>query len=572
MSEQQPNINKEQSVASCCPDETGSDPRANTQTRPHTELSGKVFRIFAYNDPDAENQYQKIIRDARALDSDSSLVTAIETSAMQGRQTADLLKELEQRFKNRSGTHEATVWLEGISDTLASPVVEQLRKNLNKKINYLKSKEILGAKNTNFRISLEHPGLKDGLHPNNLRSLSPSEQWEIYIDETGKEFTEHAQSLNESDITLGRLVAIVMPKNHQLPSLRTHGIDLSYSEIEQILQTLIETKVGIFGATLKSDLQSHSWIAAVSKFVRWVLLMLPMNGGSLVIFKIENRLSYTNSAKLKALEETILDELKELAPERFENLQLSLEIVTKTAPYNGYVDVVANCWGSSDPMKRKLLTQARLLGHCLLQSSDSADIDRIYLKSNVNLDTGHWFNICENLAKEPGHSLFHDLLMEQGERAKLDPGLWKKYLSEARQRITLKKFDAGSLRRALSWLKEYKPSSEKLPNLLELQLESAQLAAENHLGQSNFQRVASTLTLATELMEESAQDACEAVLRVAISATNGFDFSSAVPFIEHWVSEPVAVKGLLNHGKLISTLGQLSALPRRTQPSDTLFQ
>lgn len=61
MSEQQPNINKEQSVASCCPDETGSDPRANTQTRPHTELSGKVFRIFAYNDPDAENQYQKIM-------------------------------------------------------------------------------------------------------------------------------------------------------------------------------------------------------------------------------------------------------------------------------------------------------------------------------------------------------------------------------------------------------------------------------------------------------------------------------------------------------------------------------
>jgi tetratricopeptide (TPR) repeat protein len=184
------------------------------------------------------------------------------------------------------------------------------------------------------------------------------------------------------------------------------------------------------------------------------------------------------------------------------------------------------------------------------------------------MDSSAWFRICASLAREPGHSLFHDLLQKLGRRTQGDAALWREYLGEVRHRIALKNFDAGSLNRALEWLSSYRPATEQLPGLLNLQLRSAQLAAANHLGHCDVNQVAQVMTLAHELMDESAPDACEAALRIAISATNGFDFTSVLPYIEYWASQPIAVPGRLNHGKLLSTLGQLCAF--RGEPEQAL--
>ncbi|HEV8078776.1 MAG TPA: hypothetical protein VGP45_10360, partial [Marinobacter sp.] len=365
----------------------------------------------------------------------------------------------------------------------------------------------------------------------------------------------------ETDNALGRIIALALPANHGLPELKksTHATDLDNETIQEMLRSLTQSKVGVFGATLKADLQSHSWIAATTKLVRWAVMMLPIDGPTQITFKIENRGGYQGSTSLRALEENLTDELRQLAPERFRELRLSLELVTKDTPYNGYVDVIANCWGSPNDTKRRLLARTGWRGHCLLQSTDLADIDRLYQGAGSEPDTDTWFAICTHLAREPGHSLFHDLLTQLGERVQNDGTVWQRYLDAMRQRIALKTFDAGSLGRALQWLKRYQPASERLPGLIELQLASAELASANHLGHSNVQQVARVMTLARELRDESAPDACEAALRVAISATNGFDFESVVPFIEDWIAQPIAVPGRLNHGKLHSTLGQLCA-------------
>lgn len=529
----------------------------------NASLPWETYTLFAWNNPNAENLYQQNVRRAEAeIVTDPNLVKRVHTSARQGRLAATLTKSLDQKLRKGESIEEVKIWIKEISNSNPGlRVVESLERTLRKRADFKKSKKALRSQNHNFRITLPYTVIEQGLHPQSLRSLGPSERWEIYVDETGKEFTEQAKALNETDTELGRIIALAMPEGHGLLKLNnsSHATDLSYPDIQQLLNTLTRSNVGVLGATLKADLLSHSWIAAITKLVRWTLAMLPMNGRTQVVFKIENRGDYNDSVTLKALEETLVDELRQIAPERFRELQLSLELIRKDAPYNGYVDVIANCWGSPDQTKHRLLARTKWRGHCLLQSTDLAEIDRLYQESGSDMGADTWFSICDHLSNEPGNSLFHDLLAQSGVRAQNDSALWRKYLVEVQHRIASKAFDAGSLGRALTWLNQFQPPNEHLPGLLQLQLKSTQLAAGNHQGDCDIALVAETMTLARVLKDESASDACEAALRIAISATNSFDFTSVVPFIEDWVSEAVAVPGRLNHGKLLSTLGQLCA-------------
>ena len=522
----------------------------------------ETYAQFAWDNPNAENLYQQNLASAEAqLGQQPDLIRRIKQSKRQGQKAADLSKYMVDKIDKGESKEELENWIKEISETKPGHrVIKTLELSLERSFKFSEAKKSLGMVNKDFQITLPFTSIDEGLHPQSLRSLLPSARWEVYIDETGKEFTDKALDLHEADKTLGRVIALAMPKEHGLPTLnKTHATDLTYADVQQLLSTLTESNVGILGATLKGDLQSHSWIAAIVKLVRWTLMMLPIDGRTSVVFKIEERLDYEDSAALKALQETMTDELRQVAPDRFKDLQISLELVGKEHPYNGYVDVIANCWGSPDGTKKRLLDRTQWRGHCLLQSTDLAEIERLYQEAGSDVGSDAWFAICTHLAKEPGHSLFRDLLKKLGDRVQEHPEVWQRYLDEAQHRILLKKFDAGGLGRALAWLNEFQPVNARLPGLLQLRLKSAQLAADNHQGRCKLSDVAQVMNLAKELKDESAPDACEAALRIAISATNSFDFTSVVPAIENWVLEPVAVPGRLNHGKLLSTLGQLCA-------------
>lgn len=526
------------------------------------DLAWETYLAFARDYQNAENLYERYLRQAESESpEDPELILRIEKYARQGKRAAQLANTLKDKLGRGVDADEVEAWINALSKSEPNRVIKTLRKKLENQSDFLANKRAQRSINKNFKIELPYTQLNNGRHPQSLRELRPSEKWEIYIDETGQIFTDEAQFLNETNKDLGRIIALALPVSHGLPKLPsgTHATNLSLPDIQSLLHTITTSNIGLLGATLKKDIKSQSWIAAITKMVRWTLLMLPIAGPTQVIFKIERRERYQNSSELIALEETLTDELIQLAPERFNDLKLSLEFMTKDDPLDGYVDVVANCWGSPDRTKKDLLKRTRWLGHCLIQTESLAEIDRLYQDAGDNLDSSAWFRICASLAKEPGHSLFHDLLQKLGHSTQSDATLWRKYLGEVRHRIALKNFDAGSLNRALEWLSSYRPATEQLPGLLNLQLKSAQLAAANHLGNCDVSQVAQVMALAHGLMDESAPDACEAALRVAISATNGFDFTSVVPYIEDWASQPVAVPGRLNHGKLLSTLGQLCA-------------
>tara|TARA_R110002072_G_C7974114_1_gene535142 strand:+ start:1964 stop:4207 length:2244 start_codon:yes stop_codon:yes gene_type:complete len=525
-------------------------------------LEWETYKLYIFGAPNAEMKFQQNLREAEDQQAnDPGLPGRIQDAARDGKQAKSLVKTLEQKMKLGESPEELRNWIAEACASQPGRVVKTVERTLDKNIQFRNRKRALRQKNQDFKISLPYTPIERGLHPQSLRALSPSKRWEVYIDETGNEFSLQAQSLDESDKNLGRIIALVMPEQTTLPLLgkSTHATELNHAEIEQLLKNLTQSNAGILGATLKTDLHSHSWIAAVSKLVRWILMMLPIAGPTLVSFKIENRGEYSDSDSLKALEDNLVDELRRLAPERFRDLNLSLQVIGKDDSYNGYVDVIANCWGSPDETKNRLLKRTGWPGYCLLQSTHLAEVDRLYHEAGRELEPETWFDICVYIAKEPGHSLFHDLLTQQGERTQCDRRLWQKYLSETRYRIAKKEFDAGSLGRALTWLEQYRPQSERLPGLLDLQMQSAQLAGANHLGHCDIEQVGRVMALANQLKDESAHDACEAALRIAISATNGFDFTSAEPFIESWLEQPIAVPGLLNYGKLLSTIGQLCA-------------
>lgn len=524
----------------------------------------EVFIQFAWGQHNAQHTLDNFIDQAHTqIGVPANLEALLHSAAQDGKDAHALVQVLNRKISAGDSNAELETWLDALAKDTRSRIIKHLRISLSKAKDFSKNKQQHSKTNRDFQITLPYTQLQGNLHPQSLRALKPCVQWHILVDEAGIDFSSTAEHLKETDTRLGRIIALVMPNNHGLIPLEagTHATELSHEQIQSLLARITQSQCAILGAHLKHDLRSHNWMAAISQLIRWVVLLLPIQGTTRIKIDIENRGSYKDSQSLLALQDTLENELKLLAPERFAGLQLSLNIMDKNHPHNGYVDVIANCWASTDSTKRKLLARTLWRGHCLLQNSDLDRIEHLYrqISHSAGITASDWFELCAHAAQEPEHSLLHDMLKQLGSLSEHDPLVWLKYLHEARQRIANKNYTAGSLGRALQWLQDNQPSQHTLPALLELKLLSTQLAAANHQGRSDLQQAQRILQLAQQLKDEAAPVVCEAALRIAISASNCFDFASPVPFIEQWVKEPIAVPGLLNHAKLHSTLGQLMA-------------
>lgn len=523
-----------------------------------------LYLAFVWEQPDVERQYEDYLKKAQALTTTHPrLIDDLERHARQGRHAATMGTALKRKIQNGESEQEIKSWIAKQAESQSARIVKNLQVIFDKKIKYKNDKRQQYKKNTGFDVALPQVELVDGLHPQSLRALKPAQEWDVYIDETGTNFSLTAEDLNESDTSLGRVVALALPVGHKLEPLKqsSHGVDLTHARIETLLKAITSNKCGVLGATLKRDLHNTSWMSAIHQLTRWLILMLPVEGVTKVRVHIEKCAPYDNSAYLKALQETLENELKMLLPKRFAGLHLSLEIMEKTNPYNGYVDAIANCWGSSDTVKRKMLARTAWRGTCLLQTTNLDRVENLYrnIATGAEVTGKDWFDICTASTQEAEYSLFHDMLEQLGEQAKSTVQIWANYLQELRLRLSNKDFTSNSLRAALNWLETYKNETDFLPKLMQLQLTSLDLATGNHEGSSHLEQVGKVLDLVEKLKDEDAVEACQAVLRVAVRATHHYDFASSIPLIEQWLDYPVAMPGLLNHAKLHSTLGQLYA-------------
>lgn len=525
----------------------------------------EVFRLHAWGDNNAQRILDNYLTLSEQLISQQpTLRSRLQTVARQGKAALELNKERKTIFLTQ-GRAKARAFINELKQQgRSNRIIHHLDISQNKDVSFIKNKAQQKPA-YNYTPKMPYMQLIDGRHPQSIRNLKPSQKWTVLIDESGSQFGVDHDGTNERDI--GKLVALVMPESCKLKPMKLpfHATKASMDAVEQVITAITQSNCGVFGASFDGVITAYSWMAGIDQFIRLLLSQLPMNTTqhTKVDIYIENRSHYGNSQQLLALNEAIESDMKRLSPNTFANLHLHLSIMDKNDPFNGYVDAIANCWGSNVADKRKLLARTLWRGHCLLQRQLLGKAERLY----QSIVTGtvaptDWFNFCDYAASEPKHSLLNNMLNELGEQVQNDEASWLRFLNEIQYQMQSKNYNAGSLYRALDWLHQYQPNKRELPRLLELQLLSGRLAAENHQGITNIPLAGKVISLADSLINEAPAEACQAILRIAMSATHSFDFTSPEMLIERWLTYPIAVPGLLNHAKLHSTKGQFLAFQK----------
>ncbi|PTB92593.1 hypothetical protein C9974_12180 [Marinobacter sp. B9-2] len=232
----------------------------------------------------------------------------------------------------------------------------------------------------------------------------------------------------------------------------------------------------------------------------------------------------------------------------------------------GYADLVAHTWGGKNA---KRLRRTRWQGHCLLQPTDE-DLSRLalWLDNEQSPPPEDWLALMAGVDVLPVESFLGRYLQRLGHAVRKDLNLWKSLLAEVQRQLTLKTYSLQGLVPALGWLRINPPAGSPLPPLLELKLRSANLASLNHQGAVNSTEALALLEQGEELLDESATDVASAWLRVLVSATNRFDFAQGQSIADRLAALPVQSVGLVNAGKIQSSLGQLLAF--RGQPAQAV--
>lgn len=505
----------------------------------------------------------------------------LDKAVREGREAHRLGNELASLFQSGRSDTELHEWLDHSCKKAPKRIAAHLQRTFKKACERRQNTHQKIQQARGFKPSMPAVELTEQGHPNAIAHLQPSAQWTLLIDETGVEFGTEADALADTHRELGKVVGLLLPEGVTLPALpdKFHATDEPIDKIEQVLANLLQQPVGIFGFTSKDPVSGrYSWFQKIQQLSRWVLQLLPMQPGQVtcVDIAIEQRSGYTVKDDLKAANELLMADLMAINPERFDQLRLNMNIIDKSGhAANGYVDTIANCWGSRDTAKKKLLNLAKLPGHCLIRPSDDAMYERLLaaLENTSALRPTDWYNLLQSSGEhaENNTAMVFGCLQQLGGGVKSNPTLWSSYLAEVQQRLRSKNYQLSGLGRALDWLEQYQPADMSLPKSLKLQQQSARLALNNHQGYSNNAALLQLARLATTLKDEMAPQACEALLRVVVAATNAMDFSSCEGLLDDWLALPIATVGLLNHGKLHSSKGQLLAFQGRHQEADMCF-
>ncbi len=414
-------------------------------------------------------------------------------------------------------------------------------------------------------------------HSSSLRHLTPHQQRHSVIDETGSEFDNSKQNI--SDKTLGRMVALAIPYHKvSLPALKKdfHATSESDALLDNTIKTLLDNPVGIVGITINDDLlgKSSRWFSGIYMLMRLVLRLLPIQGGQgKVEFFIEQRSGFDAQMSLLPIQQLLETELHALDKERFQHISLVLQFADKNHhPANGYVDAVAHMWAAASANSKTRLKHSALKGHCLLEPHHDV-IDRTYaaIDQKLDLSAKDWYQLVSSISHEPSSSLLHSVLQQLGRQTQQQADIWHRYLDYISQSLKDKNYRLLPLKSALDWLAAYAPKNLSLPPMLTLHWYMARLACANHLGQNDIKLIEQSLVLGSQLLEENAPDVCHLHLRIAVAATNLFEFDAAQQVLDFWKDQAPRVMGLANYGKYLSSLGQIAAFKGNLSQALTYF-
>lgn len=523
--------------------------------------------------PERQRELQALEDQIRA-EGPSSRVDIFLANRARGERAYAAKQELEQALHN-SGERAARQWLEDAKEAWLRD--RDILKSLELKLSDLIKREqnLRDRHNQPKQGSTVRTTLSDGRHPNCMRAQKPADAWTIYVDETGADFDSTELPTNPN--RTGRVVALAVPDGVELPDcVGFHAADRTFAEVDEVLQRVLDAPVGILGFSVIDDTARHRyWIGHVLHLVRWTLLQLPVpidGRKSQVRILIEQRDAYSPQTDLKALAQALESELAALDPPRFKGLALDMGFMGKNHPMNGYVDVVAFTWGSSDWSNKDRLRKSQLQGHCFVKANESS-LHHLYLAvtSGGPLAPADWYALCAAADEQEGSFLRREL-DRLGKATARRPRQWELYLEEVKMRLASKRYSLAELGSAIAWLQQYADESQIIPGTLRLQLDSSNLSLANHRGQIQDELVFRCLEWVNKLEDEAPQLVAEALLRMASTMTNNFQFNALEEIVENWLAKPIAVAGLLNYGKLHSTRGQMHAFSHDPATAVSCFE
>lgn len=551
-------------------DQTPLKPRAYAHLK-GCELCHEIFRHSYFTlTKDLQHIFNELLDEAYSrVQTDASFAKKINKARQDGAQTKLLLEQLDQKVTelkvSRKPIDRVTLsnWIFTQPGYDIPRIKNAIDAKINKTIHYFANKQKLRLINQQNhikrpqqqRVCLPPPIFNNGAHPNNLRHLKPAKNWLIYVDETGKQFDHQAQSLDYSQVELGRVVAVLVPDyaQGQLPALQKHhATEQPDVENDRVIQNLLNSSVGVFGFTVKDaghDIK-QGWFDAIYQLVRWVVLLLPIEpkDQTQVRFLVEQYASYNQqSFPIKAIAQRVESELQAIEQQRFENLQLTMEFISKDDAYNGYVDTVAHMWGSPAAASRHRLQLSKMEHHCLLRP-DIASVDRLFLLLNPtgSFNATDWYEIMLNLSEEPDNSLLKTVMNGHGSKVKNQPATWQSYLMTVTNKIKLKNYNLRQLGFILNWLHNSKPPAASWSAAIQAQWLSTQLALQNHQGAMDLSLIAQAIALMNQMRDEDAPGMCDLALKIASAATNSFQFSLAEELVDKWLKKNRQLLALCN--------------------------
>lgn len=486
----------------------------------------------------------------------------VEKTIEQGKQAYRLVLDTKKQF-DTNGEYSVRKWISQVSEQYPDLIINSLKIELDK---ILKHQQQSAQRKKHFTNSSNiRPVNFSDYHPLSLPYMLPYADWSIYIDESGQYFSHLSDEHGHSSPELGRVVALAVPGRTRLKGFSKpfHATESTPAEVDDCIQYILEQDVGVFGFTVNDpEAFAANWYSHIVLLIRWVLMQLPIVSGepARAAFYIERNDAKLASRSIDSLASQLEGELQAINPSRFSGLQITTQLMDKNHPMNGYVDALAYTWGSPAAHSRDRLKKSSLLGHCLL-TPDQQSMHRLYLAASRNegLASAEWYQLCTAAANEPRQGFLGDQLKHLGLKTAGDFRLWQRYLDEIRERFRSKNYSLTQISHALDWLEKHKPLGHELPDIYRLPLETARLGQENHQGKVNLERLKTCLQLINRLEEEDAQQACGALLRVAVSGSNSFEFKLLQPVVQQWLDKPVAVSGLASYARLHSTLGQMHA-------------
>ena len=415
-------------------------------------------------------------------------------------------------------------------------------------------------------------------HPNDIYRLQPSEHWELFIDESGK----------DEDFVTGKggiIAGVLNDKSNSLPPQPPlhAATDVSVEAIaagDALLDCLIHhPNAGVLAVPVRAYHSVSGWGSAVSSLIDLVLRLLPLREDgkkSKITVYIEAREPYSKDENFVFLRDACRFSLAQDFPARAEKISLEIRKMSKKSPYNAYPDLVANTCFAKGEFAVERLKRTGWQRTCYL-NFQSGEIGKVLdcFHSGARLPAALWDALLSEAGSKENHSIVDALLDRFGEEARLALTVWRGYLDNVIAILNSKAIDLRLLERQIDWLQRFQPEGVRMPLRLQLGWLTAKLAAKNHRGGVlNADEKAKFDELIDRLFEEDAPLTCWATLNVAVAMTNVFDFASALEFVERYLAKVgiPAVVGKLYYAQLLSTQGQHLAFLGRNVEAVSCFK